>query len=187
MKGRGTAWRLRRGSRERRSLIIPRERSSLVARGTGGPAHSRKARSAFRTTTELVRYCRHPARHCRTRTPQGAMRPRRVGRRTRRVLSTLREIGDFPRAVRTPCVLPTLPDDVRQAARIRRILAPSRESSALERQRIPGSEATGSPRAVRAGRARRVHRLEFAARSAAHGPRADVERAEGFLDSSIHI
>ena len=33
-----------------RSLVIPRERSSLVARGTDGPAHSRKARSVFRTT-----------------------------------------------------------------------------------------------------------------------------------------
>ena len=38
------------GSRERSSLVIPRERSSLVARGTDGPAHSRKAQSAFRTT-----------------------------------------------------------------------------------------------------------------------------------------
>ena len=51
LKGRGAAWRLRRGSRERRSLVIPRERSSLVARGTEGPAHSRKALRAFRTTT----------------------------------------------------------------------------------------------------------------------------------------
>jgi len=31
------------------------------------------------------------------------------------------------------------------------------------------------------GRARRFHRLEFAARSAAYGPRAEVESAEGFL------
>ena len=46
-------------------------------------------------------------------------------------LSSLREIFDFPLAVRTLRVLPTLPDDVRQAARIRRILAPSRESEAL--------------------------------------------------------
>ena len=38
------------GSRERSSLVIPRERSSLVARGTEGPAHSRKALRAFRTT-----------------------------------------------------------------------------------------------------------------------------------------
>ena len=36
-------------SRERRSLVIPRELRSLVARRTGGPAHSRKAQSAFRT------------------------------------------------------------------------------------------------------------------------------------------
>ena len=61
----------------------------------------------------------------------------------------------------------------------------TRERRSLERQRVPGSEATESPRAVRAGRARRFHRLEFAARSAAHGPRADVERAEGFLDPGI--
>ena len=54
---------------------------------------------------------------------------------------------DFSLAVRTPCVLPTLPDKIRQAARIRRILAPSRESSALSND----SEATASPRAVRAG------------------------------------
>ena len=70
--------------------------------------------------------------------------------RTHRVLPTLRELEDTPRTVRTPCVLPTLreigdfplavrmrrilttlPDDVRQAARIRRILALSRESVAL--------------------------------------------------------
>ena len=61
----------------------------------------------------------------------------------------------------------------------------TRERRSLERQRVPGSEATESPRAVRAGRARRFHRLEFAARSAAHGPRADVESVEGFLDPSI--
>ena len=40
-----------RGSRERCSLVIPRERSSLVARGTGGPAHSRKTLRVFRTTS----------------------------------------------------------------------------------------------------------------------------------------
>ena len=54
-----------------------------------------------------------------------------VSIRTRCVLPTLREIGDFSRAVRTRRVLTTLPDDVRQAARIPRILAPSRESVAL--------------------------------------------------------
>ena len=36
--------------RGRRSLVIPSERRSLVARGTDGPAHSRKAQSAVRTT-----------------------------------------------------------------------------------------------------------------------------------------
>ena len=46
-------------------------------------------------------------------------------------LSSVREIEDFPLAVRTHRVLTTLPNDVRQAARIRRILATSRESSAL--------------------------------------------------------
>ena len=46
-------------------------------------------------------------------------------------LSSVREIGDFPLAVRTRRVLTTLPDDVRQAARIPRILVTSRESIAL--------------------------------------------------------
>ena len=46
-------------------------------------------------------------------------------------LLSLREIEDFPLAVRTRRVLTTLPDCVRQAARIHRILATSRESSAL--------------------------------------------------------
>ena len=46
-------------------------------------------------------------------------------------LSSLREIKDFPLAVRTLRVLTTLPDYVRQAARIHRILATSRESFAL--------------------------------------------------------
>ena len=46
-------------------------------------------------------------------------------------LSSVREIEDFPLAVRTRRVLTTLPDDVRHAARILRILAPSRESFAL--------------------------------------------------------
>ena len=46
-------------------------------------------------------------------------------------VSSLREIRDFPLAVRTRRVLTTVPDDVRQAARIRRILATSRESVAL--------------------------------------------------------
>ena len=48
--------------------------------------------------------------------------------RRRGRLSALREIRDFPLAVRTLRVLTTLPDDVRQAARILRILATSRKA-----------------------------------------------------------
>ena len=51
--------------------------------------------------------------------------------RNSEAVSSLREIRDFPLAVRTRRVLTTLPDYVRQAARIRRILATSRESVAL--------------------------------------------------------
>ena len=56
-------------------------------------------------------------------------------------LSSLREIKDFPLAVRTRRVLTTLPDDVRQAARILGILATSRESAlrSLERSRYSSS------------------------------------------------
>ena len=39
---------------------------------------------------------------------------------------------------------------------------------------LPGSGGLEVPRTVRAGRARRFHRLEFAARSAAHGPLAEA-------------
>ena len=46
-------------------------------------------------------------------------------------LSSVREIEDFPRAVRMHSILTTLPDDVRQAARIRRSLAPPRERVAV--------------------------------------------------------
>ena len=74
--------------------------------------------------------------------------------RTHCVLPTLREISDFPLAVRMPCVLPTLPDVVRQAARIRRILVPSRESIALPNN--------SEPRAAR--RRRRLAPCERAAR-----------------------
>ena len=92
--------------------------------------------------------------------------------RTRRVLPTLREIGDVPLAVRTRRVLTTLPDYVRQAARILRVLATSRESTALSND----SESRA---------ARRRSRLEPCER--AEGPRAEAESAEDFLDSSIRI
>ena len=171
LKGRGVAWRRSRGSRERRSLVIPRERSFLVARGTEGPAHSRKARSAFRTTTGLVAGTAGTPRgnaargHHREQRDRGAWFERRN--------ASFVSAGNlrFPACGQNPSDSGTI----------------TRERRSLERQRVPGSEATASPRAVRAGRARRFQRLEFAARSAAHGPRADVERAEGFLDSSILI
>ena len=52
--------------------------------------------------------------------------------------SSLREIEDFPLAVRTLRVLTTLPDYVRQAARIRRILATSRKTRGVFRTTTVG-------------------------------------------------
>ena len=46
-------------------------------------------------------------------------------------------------SIRTRRVLTTLPDDVRQAARIRRILATSRESVALSNDSNPGQRGDG--------------------------------------------
>ena len=72
------------------------ERATLSrhTEGTEFPCRSRDRRSrsltkgAKRLSNDHgtgCRHCRHPARRCRARTPQGAMRPRRVGRQMRRV------------------------------------------------------------------------------------------------------
>ena len=133
MRGRGTAWRLRR-------------------HGTG------------------CRQRRQPARRCRARTPQGAMRPRSVVRKTRRVLTTL-------------------PDVVRQAARIRRILATSRESVTLSNDNEPRAARRRSRLGPCERAARRFHRLEFAARSAVPRPASKSRACRGlseFLDPYLN-
>ena len=131
----------------RGGFAVVRESDALShTEGTEFPRRSRDRRSrsftkgAKRLSNDHGTGCRQrrqPARRCRARTPQGATRPRSVVRKTRMRLSSVREIEDFQLAVRTRCVLTTLPDDVRQAARIRRILATSRESSALSNDSEP--------------------------------------------------
>jgi hypothetical protein len=74
-------------------------------------------------------------------------------------LSSVREIGDFPLAVRMHGILTTLPDGVQQAARIRRILATSRESIAFSND----SESRAARRRSRLEPCERAAPFEFPA------------------------
>ena len=112
LKGRGT---LDEPGRSRR--YAPRARESValpVTQAEREPPAPSGSRRRAPTTARDRRSLGPLARQRRARTPQGATRPRSVVRKTRMRLSSLREIEDFPLAVRTRCVLTT-----------------SRESSAL--------------------------------------------------------
>ena len=170
LKGRGA---LGEPGRSRRYAPRARERDALpVTQAEREPQAPAGSRRRAPTTARDRRSLGPLARQRRARTPQGATRPRRVVRKMRCVFRQCGKSEIFPLAVRTRCVLTTLPDDVGHAARIRRILATSRESVALSND----SESRA---------ARRLRRLGPCER--AGGPRAAVERAEGLLGSSIRI
>ena len=87
------------GSRERRSLVVPSERSSLVARGTEGPAHSRKRSASLerlrRGTPRFARRQRvQPAGSCRPRPTHGPGRGGLI--RCRHGFVTTREVTAKP-------------------------------------------------------------------------------------------
>ena len=226
---------------------MPRERSFLVARGTDGPAHSRKARSAFRTTTlDGGRWNRPPTRRPRTfaapcaanwerdalpvthaeREPQAPSSSRRRGpttTRDRRLPARWRggdaatELGagaagnprgdaarGHHREQRDRSAWVDRRDASFVSAGNRRFPACSqhasrsddiagrrpargqnppdsgtitREIRSLERQRVPASEATASPRAARAGRRPASRRRACRGRSGFLNPYPNTTRA----------
>ena len=124
--------------------ILPADRpgpGGLNGRGAlGEPGRSRRCAPRARESdalpvTQAAREPAAPSARSRDNAARGDRRTQSEDRGSNdgspSRLSSVREISDFPLAVRTRRVLTTVPDDVRQAARIRRILAPSRESSAL--------------------------------------------------------
>ena len=92
-------------SSRRRAPTTARDRRSL------GPLAWRRSRHGTG-----CRQCRHPARQRRARTPQGATRPRSVGRKMRMRLSSVREIRRCPACSHTAgCNSFERPRDIRSA------------------------------------------------------------------------
>ena len=141
------------GDASREEAVGSLRQSAPCADDREGPSVPRPARAALRGASEASASGRRTASTA-SREPRedttGSNATEARGSKDATRLSSVREIFDFPRAVRTLRVLTTLPDDVRQAASIRRILAPLRESVALSRTTAsPGQRGDG----VASGRA----------------------------------